>query len=354
MHSSISSFNKNSSFSYRRIFIGSIIGLLLFEGLSHLAIWAYPVIPNNYATFLSANANNTETVVTLGNSHSRAIDFEALNVNGKHLWLGGVDLFELEKLTPRVVNAGPNIQTVLIPFEPYYLLQNNFVTRYMGDQSCHHLARTTVYHIEHNNHWELIDNDLYGWICSHIVLIHKYLKPGIVIKKLYCYFSKAEVECENQHSPFVLENKKEPLNETFAKWRIQKHVAVFQLTIGHTTKPIQKALSSLESLIEHAKLRNINVILYRSPLSAVYIEVLKKIANDKGIQLAEVKEAFMSWYKENYSTQSCVYFIENLWDPYTDGVQEEYFADPNHLNSTGAAIFSKRLSVQLEKLEKCT
>jgi len=72
--------------------------------------------------------------ITLGNSHSDAVDYSVLGIEGQSLAFAAADLFEVEKYAMYMVNQLPNLKTVFIAISYYSFSRDNatfepFITR---------------------------------------------------------------------------------------------------------------------------------------------------------------------------------------------------------------------------------
>lgn len=81
-----------------------------------------PVYPGMRAKMSLLRTRAAEIqVVTVGNSHSQAVDFRAMDMDGMHLWQGGQDAFEASYLGRYAAGEVPQLQYVL--FAASYGLQ---------------------------------------------------------------------------------------------------------------------------------------------------------------------------------------------------------------------------------------
>src|SRR5687768_5271785 len=75
--------------------------------------------------------------ITLGNSHSDAIDYSVLGIEGQSLAFAAADLFEVEKYAMYLADGLPNLKTVFITISYYSFSRDNaafepFRTRRIG------------------------------------------------------------------------------------------------------------------------------------------------------------------------------------------------------------------------------
>ena len=78
---------------------------------------------NQFAQF---DQTSTQPVVlTVGNSHSGALDFPTLGLNGYHLWLPGGDNFETAHILEHALSKHPSIQYVFVNLTYYTFHHDN-------------------------------------------------------------------------------------------------------------------------------------------------------------------------------------------------------------------------------------
>ena len=92
------------------------LGAVLMAALSAWSNAAAPVFPGarGRCALLDERRDEIEAIA-LGNSHGHSIDFEALGLEGFHLWTLGQDLFETEALLRTFAPRLPRLRAVLLP-----------------------------------------------------------------------------------------------------------------------------------------------------------------------------------------------------------------------------------------------
>ncbi|HET9905477.1 MAG TPA: hypothetical protein VFQ23_02515, partial [Anaerolineales bacterium] len=73
------------------------------------------------------NGKNQIEAITLGNSHSDAIDYSVLGMEGQSLAFAAADLFEVEKYSGYLVDFLPNLKRVFITISYYSFSRDNAV-----------------------------------------------------------------------------------------------------------------------------------------------------------------------------------------------------------------------------------
>lgn len=114
----------------RRVCMFVFFGVVLFALVTTLG----KRLINNNAVALHGSANelaelrvaklleqpSAYTALAIGNSHTLAIDFETLEVDGYYLWHEGRDLFEIEYQLAQLLPQLENLETVYVPVS-YFL-----------------------------------------------------------------------------------------------------------------------------------------------------------------------------------------------------------------------------------------
>ncbi|MEM7035042.1 MAG: hypothetical protein AAF629_36220, partial [Chloroflexota bacterium] len=108
--------------------IGFIIGAILF---AQLAKWGLLTVGVNVEAdyqqqvgplYNPMKAKQVEAI-TLGNSHSTAIDFQTLELSGHHLWRPASDLFETQYMLESWLPKLPNVKVafIVVYYESFHL-----------------------------------------------------------------------------------------------------------------------------------------------------------------------------------------------------------------------------------------
>jgi hypothetical protein len=95
-----------------RFCAGAVLTLALAYALSEAVDPVYPEMRARLALFRERSGEIQ--AVSVGNSHTRALDFAALGVEGMHLYEGGQDLFEAAYLADYAVARAPRVKYVLL------------------------------------------------------------------------------------------------------------------------------------------------------------------------------------------------------------------------------------------------
>lgn len=91
---------------------GAALAIGAAWGASELLDPVYPATRASMAAFRERSSQ--VAVVTVGNSHSRAISFAALDMPGVHFWLDGQDAFEAGFLARYAAERAPRLRYVLL------------------------------------------------------------------------------------------------------------------------------------------------------------------------------------------------------------------------------------------------
>ena len=117
---------KLGNFSFSLILFVCFLIILFFISESFSPV--YPLIKKRNADF--SKVAKEITVLSLGNSHASAIDFESLGRQGFHYWDAAEDIYETAYKVQNIIEKCPQLQIVCIPISPYLPYQNNKETFY--------------------------------------------------------------------------------------------------------------------------------------------------------------------------------------------------------------------------------
>ena len=280
--------------------------------------------------------------ISLGNSHSGAIDFDTYGMEGQVLARAGTDLFEVKLYADSVAPLLPNLETVFIAISYFSFTKDNVLSE-----------DTQNLRIE-----------LYGMLPTWMPL------PGdtksLILGKLHRYFRiMSIVRPDNWQNVFknALENK--TVTEYTPSWSAKTktlwgecpHFTQDELdAIGNEIAskaannhlkflrldpniPVQ-SYQALTDTIEMLQNRGIRVVLFTPPYFSSYNERFYEIAPEmiESMHLA-VDKISADYNVEYYDAASLVEF----------STRPELFYNSDHLNECGMRAFSEYLKKEKEE-----
>jgi hypothetical protein len=278
----------------------------------------------------------TVEAIALGNSHSDAIDFDALGLEGQRLARGGTDLFEVELYAQSVAPLLPKLNAVYIAISYFSFAGNNTLS-----------DDTRNLRIE-----------LYAMLPTWSAL------PGetdmLVLGKMHRYFQiMSIVRPDNWYDVFVaglagdseMENSAEPLTKSTTPWGECSHYTAGQLDligedIGYKAAKSHLEILRLDPLVEahsYAALadtiamltnRGIRVVLFTPPYYATYNRRFNETAPEMIQDMHQAVETLQTQYEVEYYNAAAVPEFS---------AQPELFFNSDHLNECGMRAFAEYL-----------
>ena len=305
-----------------------VIFASLFAGLYALSVSIAPVYPDvsRRMELLEQRADDIE-VVTVGNSHSMSVDFQALGVKGFHLWRPAGDLFETKYVVEHVIPQLPNAQCVLLSASYFLLRRDNAVTTSSHSERRRELYATTnalsflegdferfvegkLTPIARPDHWKGVVEALAGKPPDR----HPVREDGVI-----AYFGDADTLTAaslEAHAEKVARGYLDLQNEMEAQ---------------HATL-VQDAHNALEEIAQYLQKRNLQLVLFTPPY---YLE------HTRQFDLATAKEMKTMVQRLTSTYPNVEYFDLSMDSTFIQ--TPVYYRDSDHLNTRGARAFSKKL-----------
>ncbi len=305
------------------------IGIGLLGGLYTVSERVAPTYADvkTRMSLLQAKANSI-TAIAAGNSHSVAIDFKAMGVNGFHVWMPGSDLLETRYIVEEVVPMLPNLKYVLVPASPFLFHRDNlavvnsdrsdlrretyaFTTSFRfleGDMSNFVQARLSP--IARPNHWKGFVSALSGKPPEE----HPVRPDGFIE-----YFQ----DRSDATAAFLEKDGTDKAAENVA---LQEEMQDTQPDL------VENAYDALAALAASLEAEDIQMVLYTPPIYPAYLNHFDPAITEEMKSLVmrlDAKYDNLSYYDFSRDTA----FVYN----------PVYFRDSDHLNVAGAAVFSERL-----------
>lgn len=281
------------------------------------------------------------TAISIGNSHSGAIDFDTFGVDGQILARAGTDLFEVNQYAKSVVPRIPQLRTVFIAISYFSFYRNNLIFKDTRNLRIELYAMLPT--------WKPLPGDF-----EYLFLgkIHKYFRTMSIVRP------------DNWHDVFTAASegqiKEDPLSnnlvQSITPWGTCTHYNQKDLTdigneIGfkaadnhmkmYTADPNirEESFQALADTIQLFKDKNIRIILFTPPYHISYNNRFLEIAPDMVKHMSSTMEKLSEEYDvEYYNAASLPEF----------STHPELFFNSDHLNECGCRAFSEYLLSQMK------
>lgn len=279
------------------------------------------------------------TAVAVGNSHSGALDFSALGVNGRQINRMGGDLFETQHYLENYLPKFSTVDTVFINVSYFSFRYDNAAS---GSQRLNR-----IYLYVNSPFWRSIPGDFENFLIGK-------LDPLLPIKDLVRDDSWKGVvfaliagggQAANAAGPALDANAPSaPAGECggLPDDELNVHAEKKALNFVTTSQEMVAALPELEAttyavlsqMIEYLQARGIRVILHTTPVYQRLTQVYESQAPGEIASMKETVKRLQQQYAVEY------------YDLSTDGEivsRPDLFLDSDHLNHCGAPIYSAKL-----------
>ncbi|MGB0521855.1 MAG: hypothetical protein ACPGJS_02785 [Flammeovirgaceae bacterium] len=324
---------KYGSFSLGLLFIASLLYLI-----SATVEPVYPLLTQRYTQLLEQK-DHIE-FLTIGSSHSVAIDFEAMGIQGYHLWDFGEDLFESEYKTRYILNQLPQLKVVFLTLPyPIFVHDNahsELGAMYNNRAKLHFIsAEFDVIHGDLNSLFKgklapIARYDHWVFLPKHVFLNQDEITP--VIETVSIEHLGTDGNMRGEVAGFT---DAEQLHEVAIE-KLQNHLRYVAKTQALEAHIQEKTRTALIQLVELLKKRNIQLITYTPPFYESYLEHFP-------LQLHQSFQENLQILVRDHGLQHIDFsrsanFIH----------RPIYFQDGNHLSSDGARAFSKQFAAHLK------
>ncbi len=275
------------------------------------------------------------TALAIGNSGCRAIDFETLGLNGYHLWKGGTDLFETDKMARLTVPELPNLGTIFIPIAFFSFVQDNGKIQTRQD------FRVRYYVIFQSvGYWGLINEDFRNFVLGVLAPLARGDHWKGVIGNLF--FGESE-EVKAMHTIDKYGNigakRYDGITpEKIGKWASIHIALVKEITSRYPDVGEEVLKTFRESVKFLKKFKNLRVVYFIPPIYKSYTEIIKRRQGkyiERAVKIMNeiAKEFDVEFYDHSFDQD----FVN---DP-------NLFFDENHLNEQGGKLFSEKFKKEL-------
>jgi len=297
----------------------------------------YPILTKRYQQLFDQKEDIE--AITLGSSHSVAIDFKILGLKGYHLWDFGEDLFESEYKVRYILDQLPQLKTVFLNV-PYPIFVHDNARSYLGSI---YKNRAKLHYV--TQQFELIQGDVNAFAKGKLAPLARY-DHWVFLPKHFIQDSKTITPVKETLSIEYLGVDGNMRGETEGFQNAAELDEVALLKLEEHLKAIHQSkqqlyiekhtFQALEEIIQLLKARNTQLILYTSPFYSSYVEAFPKdILQEFRLKITELKQKHQVNYYDFSEHQD---FLD----------QPAYFQDGNHLSTQGAIAFSKLLQQTLD------
>lgn len=282
---------------------------------------------------------NQLQAVTMGNSHSGAIDYSVLDIEGQSLGLAAEDLFEMEQYILLLERKAPNIQTVFITLSYYSFARDNKVSEAFRSRRIGFYSNLPIWMPIQND----IDNFLMGKLDSftHILSVTRSDNWKEVWPELINPSPKMdEYDGIRTVSDWgVCEHYSAEMLDVHAQEKAFRNVQSTQQMISAHPNLEQDSFLALSRSIERLQQRGVRVVLFTPTYYEKYNEYF--VVYDPGI-LLRMQEA-ISRITALYSVD----YFDFSNDPELS-MHPELFYNSDHLGRCGQIAMTKKLRQAME------
>lgn len=274
--------------------------------------------------------------ITLGNSHSDALDYSVLGVDGQSLAFAAADLFEVEKYAALMADRLPNLKTVFIAISYYSFSRDNATFEPFRTRRIRYYSMVPT--------WSPIQGDLSNFVLGRL---ESYTHTMSVIRSdswLGVWEGLANEASSGDAFPFdgVVTTSAWGTCSHYTAEQLESHaqdIANRNVTSSNQMAAIhqdleQDAFDTLARTIEQLQSNGIRVVLF----TPTYYERYNAYFMEQGSTLYENMKLRMG---ELQQTQRVEYYDFSS-DP-DIASQPELFYNSDHLGDCGRKVFSTKL-----------
>lgn len=290
---------------------------------------------------------NKDTVqsISIGNSHSAAIDFATFGLRGQNLARAGTDLFEVELYSRSVVPQLPKLETVFISVS-YFSFSNNNV---LLDDTRN--LRISLYSILPS--WKPLPGDLDAFLLGKFNRYFHVMSIARPDNWENVFTNALERKRPVEYAPAWSMKTKTPWGECahFSAQEIDeigKDIGYKAATSYLRYKEIDpsiplKSKQALINTIQMIQARGVRVVLFTPPYHQSYNERFQETA-------PEIIESMRNTLDEIQAKTGVEYYDAAALPQFS--TRPELFYNSDHLNQCGMRAFSAYLKEKMEKETK--
>jgi hypothetical protein len=299
-------------------------GVLLLSAAYLVSEWVDPVYPEMKAKVALLRERRLEVeAVTVGNSHNRAIDFEALGVPGVHMWNPGQDIFEAGFLARYSTGEAVRLRYVLLPISFGIQRIDHAVVANRDNTGRRRELYARVPLLRP------IQGDFKLWISGAIAPVARGDHWLGVVARVNRPRRSVRLTADGTRVYLVADplSTESLIQNAFA--RSSAHRAAADATVAADPSTPRRVVAELNETARRLRDRNIKLILYTPPYHETY-----RLATGPAA-ISETKAVIETVLNHNPD----LFWLDFSATPEFDG-RDELFHDSDHLNPDGARVFS--------------
>src|SRR5690554_4003995 len=315
-------------------FVG--VGLFIF-GVIYVAVErispAYPELKSRME-ILEQRASEIE-VVTLGHSHNVSIDFDAMGVDGFHLWTASADPFETKYWAEYAVPKLPNLKYVLIA-SSYWVFRRDNTAGAPTVPSYFPEKRRELYAV--TNSVRFIKGDFSYFVKGKLAPIVRVDHWKGIVDQLITGAEKTRKSARDGKVDYHPADtvSAEALRKD-AEEQVAHDLMLQTAMVADHKNLVQDAFDTFDEMAAYLNKRGVKVIFFILPFYVAYNERTDK-------PTAEEMRRLMRQLADKH--ENVVYYDFSTHPSFTE--VSEYYFDSTHLNVGGSKVFSQFFREQLE------
>lgn len=312
---------------------GAAMAIGVVAAVSEIIAPVYPAARQRVANF--ERAARSVQYLTVGSSHNRAIDFDAMGVPGFHFWSNAQDVFESTYLALYAARRAPRLRYVLLPASyGVHLVDRAAIT----SRDMRASRREMYFSLRAT---DFLPGDLRSWAAA-------WMSP--VSRSDHWYGVAAALASPGAVQPLMAhdgrpnERASPPILSADSLRRHGQHgAAQLRLLIEEAQRNdatiAYRAEEALGALADSLAARGVRLVLFTVPVQPAYADALADVAAGMERMLRRVQRRHPN-----------VVWLDHSRDARFVG-RAKYFLDSNHLNAAGAAAYSLALKKHIDAWE---
>jgi len=327
-----------STVTVRKIILFVLIGLGLAYALHRIGETLSPIHGQHKARMqmLMEKADKIEALA-VGHSHNLALDFEALGLNGFHLWIIGSDMFEVRYILNSILPSLPNLQMVFIPVTHHTFLHNNgLVGEGIVIRHVYYATTPTLKSFRpiHNDFKYLI----MGKVCS--IARHDHWKGVLkaalnMIRGNGAYDSfMADVSATGKIGP-PFENDMVGCERTKRFDELQEYMRLSKSVLEEQPETPETVFAAMQETVRLLQQNEIRPIFYTTPVAPAYRDYVYREA-PKTMQLTQ---SYLDRLQNEFGIEYYDFFRDSSLVNHP-----KYFYDEDHLDQPSQIVLTDLLA----------
>lgn len=325
-----------STATVHKIALFILLGLVLAFALHRISESLSPIHGQHKARMqmLMDKADKIEALA-VGHSHNLALDFEALGLNGFHLWIIGSDMFEVRYLLNSILPRLPNLRMVFIPVTHHTFLHNNgLVGKGIVIRHVYYATTPTLKSFRpiHNDFKYLI----MGKVCSiarhdHWKGVFKAVLNQIRGNGVFDSFT-ADVSPTGKIGP-PFENSMIGSERTKRFEELHQYMKLSKGVLEKQPETPETVFVVMRDIVQRLLQNGIRPIFYTTPVTRSYGDYVCR----EEAQTVQLTQSYLERLQDEFGIEYYDFFRDSSLVNHP-----EYFHDEDHLNTEGAKVFSQK------------